>query len=152
MDSGQVQTSPFDDDDKLLDRWRKIKTHRYLLHLAVGNSFRQRAPFTAGTEQTKVSRCKRGCIILYSTLTSHLGLLLILIAYSFIGAAVFQAVEGRTGRKSDDAIMTKQRERVVDTLLNDLLSDGLVDQTDSNAVQVKNSVLLILTPLTSRSF
>ena len=119
----------------VLQRWRKIKYHRYLLHLTLGNSFRSKAPFTRDN-QTKISRRKRFLILLYSSLTSHLGLILVLVVHTFMGALVFQHVEGATGRRSDDVIMKEQQVNVIQDLLNELLTSGLVHPENASALQV----------------
>jgi len=65
----------------------------------------------------KAGRFRRACRRIYKIITSHLGLIAFLLAFSFLGAAIFQAIEGHN-EKDEKADIQWLREEVINRVWN----------------------------------
>lgn len=65
----------------------------------------------------KAGRIRRACRRIYKVITSHIGLIFFLVAFSFIGAAIFHAIEG-DNEKDEKADIQWLREKVINNVWN----------------------------------
>lgn len=126
-----------------LTGWKKIKYYHVLYTLLYKNSFRpdydtselvvdnnlQCKPTELSDNESVngdntdiydnnhhhgLTGCRNALFVIYNISTSHLGLVILLIVYSVIGASLFEIVEGEV---LNTDVLTERREFTIDTIL-----------------------------------
>ena len=97
-----------------LTEWQKVKYTQVFVSIFYNNSF------TKEKSANEPSLCKTIVLTVYRICTSHIGLVLILLLYSFTGAAIFQAVEGKQKGLSDNEKLNQFRSEAISEIMREL--------------------------------
>lgn len=111
--------------------WKKIQFF---------SSFFFRNSFNSSKSERKRNKCKTTFKIIYSICTSHFGLIILLIMYTLIGAAIFHAIEGTQEGITDAEKLTVLTNDSISALVNALISNSSLPINTSHVSEIENIV------------
>ena len=124
--------------------WRKVRYVQVFYSLVTKNSFRENETeieIENTEEKVELSTSRKLILNAYHICTSHLGLVVLLLLYTFVGAWMFNAIEARKNRLSDKIILSQERNTTLKYIESDIHATDLANEQVKNLTGILNQRL-----------